>query len=438
MRSDVRGTPVSTTDAAALAAFEQALRQYQSYVGDPIATIERALAERPDFVLGHLFRACALMAGVERRFFALARGSVEAAEGMREHANERERGLMLACRLLVDGDWDGACAAFDRVLVEFPRDAVALQTAHLFDFARGDAKNLRDRVTRVLPSWSPADPGYSYVLGMHAFGLEECNEYEAARDAAERALAIERADGWAVHAAVHCMEMRGLVADGIAFLEARKPDWAPDNSFAFHNFWHLALFHLDRDDTASVLALFDRHVYPEASDLALTLVDATALLWRLHLLGVDTGARFARVADVWQAKLDGERGFYAFNDVHALLAFAATGREALVARVAGELERPEPGTNGAMTRDVGLPVARAILAFAHGRYERCVYELAAVRDIAHRFGGSHAQRDLLTLTLIEAALRGGQASVARHYLNERSVQRPHSGLGQRLQARARA
>jgi hypothetical protein len=40
------------------------------------------------------------------------------------------------------------------------------------------------------------------------------------------------------------------------------------------------------------------------------------------------------------------------------------------------------------------------------------------------------------LTLVEAALRAGRPSVARHYLNERSVQRSASGLGQRLQARA--
>ena len=60
----------------------------------------------------------------------------------------------------------------------------ALQTAHLFDFYRGDALNLRNRVSRVLPHWSESVPGYSYVLGMHAFGLEECNQSDRARQPA--------------------------------------------------------------------------------------------------------------------------------------------------------------------------------------------------------------------------------------------------------------
>jgi hypothetical protein len=105
--------------------------------------------------------------------------------------------------------------------------------------------NLRNRVTRVLPHWDASVPGYSYVLGMHAFGLEEMNQYSQAEAEARRALELERKDGWAVHAATHVMEMQGRIDEGIAWLETREPDWAPDNGFAFHNWWHLALFYLD-------------------------------------------------------------------------------------------------------------------------------------------------------------------------------------------------
>jgi hypothetical protein len=45
-----------------------------------------------------------------------------------------------------------------------------------------------------------------------------------------------------------------------------------------------------------------------------------------------------------------------------------------------------------------------------------------VRDIAHRFGGSHAQRDVLTLTLIEAAIRSGRRERAEHYRRTNDVQ----------------
>ena len=57
-----------------------------------------------------------------------------------------------------------------------------------------------------------------------------------------------------------------------------------------------------------------------------------------------------------------------------------------------------------MTRAVGLPLAEAFVAFDAGRYAETVEKIGAVRGIAQRFGGSHAQRDILTLTVLHAAL----------------------------------
>lgn len=435
---DPRGNPTSCDNTGALEIYEEALGQFQSYVGDAVATIDRALVEQPAFVLGHLLRAGVLMTFGERRFATDARTSLEAAEALHERASSRERALTGALRLLVDGDWELACARLDAVLVDYPRDVFALQVAHLFDFFRGDAQNLRNRVTRVLPSWSPAVPGYSYVLGMHAFGLEECHQYAEAEDTARRALALQPRDAWAIHAGAHVMEMRGRIEDGIAWLEARVADWAPENGLAYHNWWHLALFHLDRGNTTRVLELYDQALFATPVDLSLVLVDAASLLWRLHLGGLDVTARMAQIADLWDAKLDGERGFYAFNDVHALLAFVVTGREDSIERQLAAMERAtaDRTSNAAMTREVGMPVGRALRAFGAGRYGDTVRELELVRDRAHRFGGSHAQRDVLTLTLIEAATRDGRSGLARHYLAERHVHRPASALGWRLAARA--
>jgi tetratricopeptide (TPR) repeat protein len=441
MTHDARGVPVSCAHRTALDRYETALAQYQSYVGDPIATIDQALAEAPDFVLGHLFRATVLMTLTERRYALEARESVETGDRFLTGANERERALAGAARRLVDGDWDGACTAFDRVLVDHPRDAFAAQSAHLMDFYRGDALNLRNRISRILPHWGPGVPGYSYLLGMHAFGLEECNQYREAEETGRRALALQPKDGWAVHAVTHVMEMQGRIDEGIEWLESRQADWAPDNGFAFHNFWHLALYYLDRQEHERVMALYDTRVHPEPPETALQLLDATSLLWRLSLDSIDPGGRAAVLADNWAKRLDIERGFYAFNDVHAMMAFIMAGREHEAARLMRDLEwtvEHGRGANVMMTREVGLPLGRALQAFARGRYGEAADGLAATRDGAHRFGGSHAQRDVLTLTLIEAALRGGRPALARHYIAERTVHRPTSGWGPRLLARAAA
>ncbi len=55
------------------------------------------------------------------------------------------------------------------------------------------------------------------------------------------------------------------------------------------------------------------------------------------------------------------------------------------------------------TRRVGLPACRALIAFGRGDYTRAISLLARLPALAHRIGGSHAQRDVLHLTLLQAA-----------------------------------
>jgi len=92
------------------------------------------------------------------------------------------------------------------------------------------------------------------------------------------------------------------------------------------------------------------------------------------------------------------------------MALVGAGRWDEVGDVLGALERAasEPGTNGLMSREVGLPVARACASFGQGRYEAAIDDLLLVRGHANRFGGSHAQRDVVHLTLVEPALRAGE------------------------------
>jgi hypothetical protein len=286
----------------------------------------------------------------------------------------------------------------------------------------------------VLPHWDASLPGYSYVLGMHAFGLEECNQFAAAEDTGRRALEIERRDPWSIHAVAHVMEMQGRVDEGIRFLEAREHDWLPDNGFAFHNAWHLALFYLDGARHDRVLELYDRTIHPGPAPMLMALVDATAMLWRLHLEGVEVGQRFEQVADEWEAAMEGEAGFYAFNDFHAALAFTATGRGAALRRLVTGMEAAtlRIGSNAAMTRQVGLPLVLALQDIANRNAAGALEPMLQARDIAQRFGGSNAQRDLISLTLIATATRAGDYPLARHLVAERDAAKPDGAWGRRL------
>jgi tetratricopeptide (TPR) repeat protein len=438
MLNDARGLPTAATQSRALEAYERAIVAFQTYRGDPLAPLEEAAGADPGWAGAHIAKALILMTFFERRFARDAMVALSAARPLLAGATGRERDLWAAADRLARGDWHGGTAALDRVLVDHPRDAIALQTAHVMDFFRGDALNLRNRVARVLPHWSAGVPGFAYVLGMHAFGLEECNQYPEAEATGRRALELAGDDSWAIHAVTHVMEMQGRVDEGIAWLEARRPAWAaPGNGFAFHNAWHLALFHLDREDHRAALALYDEWL-AEAGAMAISRVDATALLWRLMLEGVDVGARAEGIAEAWEGDLDAEAGFYAFNDFHAALALAQAGRKQGLERLMAVVHRAASAqdANGEMERQVGVGACKAAIAFCDGRHRVAADLLAGLRDGASRFGGSHAQRDLLTLTLVESATRDGQGRLAAHYLAERLAQRPGNRWGLRLLDRA--
>jgi tetratricopeptide (TPR) repeat protein len=295
---------------------------------------------------------------------------------------------------------------------------------------------LRDRIAQALPHWDASVPGYGYVLGMHAFGLEETALYERAEDWGRRALEINRRDPWAVHAVAHVMEMQGRLRDGIEWLTSRQDDWSVDNGLAYHNWWHLALHHLDFAEYDRVLELYDTRIRPAQNPVALEMLDASAMLWRLALHGVDVGQRWQPLADTW-APIAND-AFYAFNDVHATMAFVGSEQWSRVDEVLASLERAArgSGTNAMMTREVGLPLARGIAAFGRGRYVEAIEHITPARAHAQRFGGSHAQRDIVHLTLLEAAMRAGHGSLARALASERTDVKRTSPFNWRMLGRA--
>lgn len=433
---DSMGYGVSGATSASLAAFEQASHELRCFIGDPVASVDRALEASPEMTMAHALKAWLHLLGTEPAGLAVASQCLQAASAL--PANERERGHLEAIRLLIDGHWRAVGRVLEDVSAAYPRDALALQAGHQIDFFTGDARMLRDRVARVLPAWSESLPGYHAVLGMYAFGLEECGEYAAAERFGRDSVTRERRDGWGWHAVAHVMEMQNRSAEGIAWLQAGADAWSRESFFAVHNWWHLALFFLDRGEIDEVLRLFDGPIHGAHSTVVLDMIDATALLWRLHLRGIDLGSRWQTVADGW-APIAGA-GNYAFNDWHAMMAFVGADRPRAQQAVIDSLEAAAAGEGdtAAFAREVGLAVARAVQAFGQGRYADTVELLRPVRSHAQRFGGSHAQRDLLDLTLIEAALRADLQPLAAALAAERLARRPESPLARLFMQRAAA
>lgn len=433
-RNDALGLPMSGGDATAADLYHQAIHEFQCYRGDPVATTEQVLTRSPGFVMARVLHAYLHLLGTEPDGFAVARADVASAETLSGTA--RERAHLTVVKHLVASEWHAASRILDDIAIEHPHDILALQVGHLVDFFTGASRLLRDRIARALPSWSADMPGYHALVGMHAFGLEETGLYARAEAAGRRALELERHNAWAWHAVAHVMEMQGRPREGIEWLRSDSDAWSVDNFFAVHNWWHLALYHLELDEVDEVLRLFDGPIYGPLSRIVVDMIDASALLWRLKLRGIPLGARWQAVADGWEPIADA--GNYAFNDAHAMMAFTGAQQSGAAERVFAAQAHAMDGSgdNRFFVREVGSAVTRAIHAFGDGDYAETIRLLRPVRDRANRFGGSHAQRDLIDLTLIEAALRYGQLTLARALIAERIDLKPDSASARVLLARA--
>lgn len=411
---------------------EQLLEAFLGSRGDHSGDLDRVLADEPEFVFGHCLRAAIIVRNDDGAARPKLMESVTAIETICSDVGHFARRHASAARAWLVGDHALAVERYGAIIVDFPRDILALVVAHALDFRLGLRRMLRDRVAQVLPEWRAATPGYASVLAMYAFGLEENGQYRRAEKMARRALEVDPRHPGAMHVIVHAMEMRGRGREGLEFLAATESVWM-DTSFSVHLAWHRALFHFDADDTRSALAVYDALI--AQSGAMSELADASALLWRLQLRNIRVGERWVRLADLWDTQaFAGARPFYV---AHAMMAFAAAGRTASVQSIFDVLRHAE--ASGALTSHAEealiAPVCEALFAFARGDYAGCVEWLGGVRHIAHQCGGSLAQCDLIQLTFVEAALRGNKANLARALVAERTAQKPSSRLNRRLKQR---
>lgn len=437
MIRDKQGNELSRATQEAADIYVQAIEVLNLYRGDPLALLNNAIGLAPDFAMAYIVKAYLLGVATEPEATAEASALVRQLKGM--SLTRQEQSHVTALQHLVDGNWTRAALVLDRHNMEHPFDLVALQAGHLIDFYRANGRNLRDRIARVLPQWSEKIPGYSIVLGMYAFGLEENGDYSRAEAIGRQAVDMQPLDCWAHHAVAHVMEMQGRAEDGIGWMVSRHHHWAgDDNFFKVHNFWHQCLFYLDLEQPHKAIALYDRWIRNGRSTVALDLVDASALLWRLNLLGVDVGDRWVELAECWDLHVPGSN--YPFNDWHAAMAYAGAERTDDLEQMLGTLQVNGQGNTEAArwTRETGIPLVKGFKAFWQGDYRQATDLLYDAGFIANSFGGSNAQRDIIDLTSTEAALRGNLQELGQALTHGRLALKSRGAINRQLFARSAA
>jgi tetratricopeptide (TPR) repeat protein len=429
MHKDARGLALTAASADAVRHFDDTIEGYLGFTNDIGDRLKRVFAADPDMPLAHcvkgyffqLFSNPALDPKADKAL-AAAKAALTARGG-----NAREAAHVAALEAWRRGDLDAAVARWEDILLDHPLDVLALRLAQHIHFYRGDSRQLRDSVARVLPLWHDSVPGYGYVLGFYAFGLEESGDYAAAEMIGRRAVELNPGDIWAVHAVAHVMEMQGRACEGIAWIKATQPHWAHCHHFQYHVWWHRCLFHVELEEFDEALALYDRHVRGDASDDYLDMSNGVAMLWRLEAAGIDVGDRWRELAEKSAARIHDHA--LAFADAHFIMALAEAGRfetaEAMRASVRAAA-RAGGTTEARVLAEVGVSLCDAIVAYARGDFDQAVDTLLPVRYRLPAIGGSHAQRDLYHQLLLEAALKAGRFRLARALAAERTALKPGS------------
>jgi tetratricopeptide (TPR) repeat protein len=424
-RADRFGFRHSSTSAPAIAAFEEAVGGLAAHRPSTSAAIQRALDLDPALPAAHALKGFAQvilarseLAAPARQALADARAALAASGGTSD-----ETALVAALGDAVEGRFRAAAARLDAALEGNPRAFLPVKVAHALRFMIGDIDGMLATTRRVLGHWSEARPGYGYLLGCHAFALEELGQFEAAERIGRRAVALAPDDAWAMHAVSHVHEMQGRTDEGIAWLEDTRPVWSGCNNFAFHMAWHLALFHLEHGEHSLVLALYDREVRPRPTDDFRDVANAVSLLWRLDQEGVAVGERWEELRQIALARRADTT--LAFAALHNLLALFSTGeieaarelRRAMSAKAAAG-----DGDQAAVMRTVACELADVILDLAGEGACRARLDRLAAR--LHRLGGSHAQRDVFVRTLAAiAAERGDRDALDRIVAARRRLKR---------------
>jgi tetratricopeptide (TPR) repeat protein len=442
MIEDAQGHRLSGATAAAVTAYDHAVRAFNLVYGDVVGLFDAAREAAPDFTMAYLGKAWVFAVANDPGLMAEAETLVETVRPLR--LNEREQAHLAALSYLVQGARAAAVAVLDRHLMHYPFDLLAHQGAALSDGFLGRFPWVRDRSARALPLWSEDQPGYGTLLAFHAFGSEEAGDYARAEDESRAAAELEPMSFWPHHTVAHVMEMSGRPEDGLGWMAAREPLWSgPGHVNEVHIWWHKALFHLELGQYADALALYDGPMRATQRLLALSLTNATALLWRLDTLsgdmgGIDIGERWRELADLWADHADGK--CLVFADIHAAMAELRSGREVLVERRLEVMRDTAASAAEAagLYRSVGIPVVEALAAFHRGAYAEAVELLLPVRVDLWQIGGSHAQRDVVDWTLTESARRAGQRDIALSLAHERLGTRPRSAPNRRFLRHAEA
>lgn len=231
MLTDRYGTRHSSANQEAVRAFGAAVHGVAAHRPSTGDALTRALWADPDLVAGHALKGFANVILAREELMPAARQAHAraAAAALAGGATASETALIEALGFAAQGRLREAAARLEAHLDESPEEFLPAKLAHALRFMAGDLRGMLACTARLVGRLPEDAPGYGFLLGCHAFGLEEAGDLAAERTG-RRAVEREPEDAWGIHAVSHMHEMAGRTREGIAWLEAHRPSWSRCNN----------------------------------------------------------------------------------------------------------------------------------------------------------------------------------------------------------------
>ncbi len=426
MTQDIFGQTTTLPAGPALEAWNKTQMAFLAHGAATPGHLGDALTAAPDFALGHAVKGMFYTLLGRRELMETAQDALKAAQASAaaNTVSEREQHFIDALAAWVTGQPRRAIVHFEAIIAKAPDDILAVKLDHATRFVLGDSKGMRRMLEAVMPAYGPDHPGRGYLMGCYAFALEETGDFSRAKSVGREGMLISPDDAWGLHAVAHVHDMTADAAGGIAWLTGRESAWAHCNNFRYHVWWHKALMHLDLGQHDVVLDLYDREIRQDKTDDYRDISNATSLLSRLELDGVNVGDRWEELADLSANRT--EDGCLIFADLHYMLALVGDNREAEITTLMGRLHRDAKSSMNDMQKAMaspGLAAAAGLEAFGEAEFDKAFVNLARARKTIQDAGGSHAQRDVFERLTIDSGIRAGFLDEAEDILAARSIRR---------------
>lgn len=414
MRLDAYGLETSTDSDDAMRAFESACFGLAAHRPNAGADIQATLAADPDHVAAHALKGFANLILARAELDQPASVSLvdaQVALKIRSGGTVDERILASALEYAVAGSFSRAADILDEGFEDRPATFLPFKISQALRFMLGDTAGMLLATTRATNRLDMTAVASGFVLGCHAFSLEEHGRYSEALAVGKRAVCLQPNDFWGLHAVSHVFEMRGHTTEGIDWLEASRNAWSRCNNFSFHMAWHLGLLHLERGEHDRVLQIYDDEVRPLQTDDFRDMANAVSLLWRMEQSGVHVGHRWADVAEIAHRRKSDTTLIFA--SLHNLAAMVAVGDRVGTAELVSQIEAKArcAGDQARVAAEIGVPMARVLTGLG-APADRQVIERMVTN--LPKIGGSNAQRDFFVLALAKAvASAGNNTGVSR-------------------------